>query len=49
MSSFTGFLEKSFFFFNLKYGQVMGSDALSFSKELDFTDCSKEVLERLDF
>ena len=41
-SRFTGFSEKSFFFFNknLKNGQSIGSDAiaLNFSKELDSTD-----------
>ena len=52
MSRFTGFSEKFFLKKNdLKYGWSMGSDAiaLSFSKELDSTECSMRVLERLDF
>ena len=52
MSKFTGFSEESFFKKNyLKNGQSMGSDptALNFSKELDSSDCSMRVLERLDF
>ena len=36
---------------NLKYGRSIDSDAinLNFSKELDSTNCSVWVLERLDF
>ena len=36
---------------DLKYGRSIGSDAiaLNFSKELDYTDGSMRVLERLDF
>ena len=38
-------------FKNLKYGRSIDSDAinLNFSKELDSTNCSVWVLERLDF
>ena len=36
---------------NLKYGRSIDSDAitLNFSKELDSTNCSVQVLERLEF
>ena len=46
MSKFTAFSEKS-----LKHGRGMGSDAiaLNFSRELNSTDCTMRVLERLDF
>ena len=54
MSGFTGFPEKSFFKKEKKskiWAKSMGSNAiaLNFSKELDSTDCSMQVLERLDF
>ena len=50
MSKFTRFLEKSFFLKkNLKYQQSIGSwrYRFIFSTELDSTDCSIGVLERL--
>ena len=52
MCRFTGFSEKLKKKKNdLKYGWSTGSDviALNFLKELDSTDCSMRVLERLDF
>ena len=55
MSRLTGFSEKSFFSKKkLKYGQkVWAVDpigiALNFLKELDTTDCSMQVLEKLEF
>ena len=51
MSRFTGFSEKSSFQKKKKKGQSIGSDVvtLNFSKELDSTNCSIQVLERLDF
>ena len=54
MFRFTGFSEKSFFFLKKKseiWVKSMDSDAISlnFSKELDSTECSMKVLERLDF
>ena len=52
MSKFTGFSEKSFFKKKTEiWAKSMGCDAmaLNFSNELDFTDCSMQLLERLDF
>ena len=60
MPRFTGFTEKSlFFFFNLKIlnmGEVEAVDAIlkkldvdDFLKKLDSIDCSMRVLERSDF
>ena len=49
MSRFIEFFEKSVLKKNVKYGRSMGSDAiaLDFLKELDATDCSMRVWERL--
>ena len=54
MSRFTGFSEKSFFLKKksetwANYAMSSDAIALNFLKKLDSTDCSMQVLDRLDF